>query len=229
MSEVLIGGSNTTMECARRSTKQPVRQNQTWEVDQPRWKTLLDVNDNKIIRKSINWKGNLQFENKETPSDEQFKEHFENLLNSSDEESKQSDAINNDDSGNMPYIIILDDAFSEIELNQAIRDLNKNKSYVGMCPALRNVLDVTWGLFILTILNAVFNRVYYPTACCYNKLIILFKSGRNKMCNNYRGISVMDTLAKLYDIVILSRIKLWWNIDKFQAGAQNIRGCVQPS
>ncbi len=30
----------------------------------------------------------------------------------------------------------------------------------------------------------------------------------------------MDTLAKLYDTMILNRLKLWWNIDKGQAGAQ---------
>ena len=47
------------------------------------------------------------------------------------------------------------------------------------------------------------------------------------MCNNYRGISVMDTLAKLYDTMILNRLQLWWNIDKCQAGAQKKRGCVE--
>ena len=37
----------------------------------------------------------------------------------------------------------------------------------------------------------------------------------------------MDTLAKLHDAMILNRLKLWWNIDKCQAGAQKGRGCVE--
>ena len=159
VSEVLMAGYNTIMECARRSTRRPARQDQTWEGDQPRWKRLLDGGDSKMIWKSINWKGNLQIENKEMPSDEQFKKHFENLLNPSDEQSTQSDETNNDDLEHLPYIPILDDAFSEIEFDQAIKDLNKNKSYIGMCPALLNILDVTWRLFILTIFNVVFNRI----------------------------------------------------------------------
>ena len=68
-----------------------------------------------MIWKSINWKGNLQIENKEMPSDEQFKEHFENLLNPSDEQSTQSDETNNDDLEHLPYTPLLDDAFSETD------------------------------------------------------------------------------------------------------------------
>ena len=117
--------------------------------------------------------------------------------------------------------------FLRLSLTKRSKTINKNKSYIGMCPALLNVLDVTWRLFILTIFNAVFNRMYYPTSWCYNKLVILFKSGGLMICNNYRGISVMDTLAKLYDTMILNRLQLWWNIDKCQAGAQKKRGCVE--
>lgn len=49
------------------------------------------------------------------------------------------------------------------------------------------------------------------------------------LCNNYRGISIMDTFAKLYDTLILNRLKLWCEISKCQAGAQKKRSCIEQS
>ena len=37
----------------------------------------------------------------------------------------------------------------------------------------------------------------------------------------------MDTLAKVYDKMILNRLTLWSSIDKCQAGAQKGRGCIE--
>ena len=37
----------------------------------------------------------------------------------------------------------------------------------------------------------------------------------------------MDTLAKIYDTLILNRLLLWFNIDKCQAGAQKGRSCLE--
>lgn len=31
-----------------------------WDQTHPRWKRLLDTNDTKLIRKPINWKGNIE-------------------------------------------------------------------------------------------------------------------------------------------------------------------------
>lgn len=128
---------------------------------------------------------------------------------------------------NLLYIPVLDDQFSLIELDQTIEDLNKNKSYSGICPMLINVFNVVWRLFLLNIFNVVFLQVCYPMLWCYSKLIVLFNSGNRMLCGNYRGISIMDTLAKLYEILILNRLKLWWSIDKCQAGAQKNRGCLE--
>ena len=46
-------------------------------------------------------------------------------------------------------------------------------------------------------------------------------------CDNYRGISIMDTLAKIYDTMIMNRLLLWFSIDKCQAGAQKGRSCLE--
>ena len=104
---------------------------------------------------------------------------------------------------------------------------NLSTSYSGLCPGIIKVLPVSWFLFILSMLNVVFLGVCYPMLWCFSKLVILFKSGDRLSCNNYRGISIMDTLAKMYDTMILNRLKLWYNIDKCQAGAQKQRGCVE--
>ena len=37
----------------------------------------------------------------------------------------------------------------------------------------------------------------------------------------------MNTLVKVYDTLLLNRLKLWYSIDKCQAGAQKHRGCVE--
>ena len=44
---------------------------------------------------------------------------------------------------------------------------------------------------------------------------------------NNRGITIMDTFAKIFDNMILNRLKLWCDIDNFQAGAQKGRGCTE--
>ena len=37
----------------------------------------------------------------------------------------------------------------------------------------------------------------------------------------------MDTLAKIYDTLILNRLLLWYNVDKCQAGGQKGRSCLE--
>ena len=63
---------------------------------------------------------------------------------------------------------------------------------------------------------------------CHSKLFVLFKGGRDRLdCGNYKGITIMNTFTKLYDMLLLKRLKLWANIDKCQTGAQQRRRCVE--
>ena len=73
----------------------------------------------------------------------------------------------------------------------------------------------------------IFLGLSYPAQWAYSKLVVLFKSGDRMDCGNYRGISIMDTLAKMYDKLLLNRLSLWSAIDKCQAGAQKSRGCIE--
>ena len=72
-----------------------------------------------------------------------------------------------------------------------------------------------------------FRNSYYPIAWCTNKLITIFKGGNHQDCNNYRGISIMETCAKLYDLLLNERLKRWARPSKEQAGAQEKRGCTE--
>ena len=153
-----------------------------------------------------------------------FKDHFEKLLSSNDETGVP---ITPSDLDSAPYIPLLDDPFTYSELENVIFSLNKNKSYSGICPGILKVFPISWILFLLTVFNIIFTQCFYPTKWCYNKLFVLFKGGNRLLCDNYRGISIMDSLAKVYDSLILNRLLLWINIDKCQAGAQKGRSCLE--
>ena len=51
--------------------------------------------------------------------------------------------------------------------------------------------------------------------------------GARQNCGNYRGLSIGDTLGKLYGKILSKRLNLWMCIEKCQAGSQAKRGCVE--
>ena len=122
---------------------------------------------------------------------------------------------------------VLDDPFIPSELETVTNSLNTGKSYSGICPGIMKILPISWFIFLITILNLVFSQSIYPLQWCYSKLVVLFKSGDKLSCDNYRGISIMDTLAKIYDALILNRLLLWLHIDECQAGGQKGRSCLE--
>ena len=59
------------------------------------------------------------------------------------------------------------------------------------------------------------------------KLSMLFKKGNSMLTGNYRGISVIDSICKLYDYIINNRLMSWYIPQREQAGGQAKRCCVE--
>merc|ERR1712237_161357 len=69
--------SAAAQECRLpRAARQP-----QWDAAQPRWERILATNDPKTIWRSVDWKGQPSSERENKPSDEEFKVHFDSLLN----------------------------------------------------------------------------------------------------------------------------------------------------
>ncbi len=67
----------------------------------------------------------------------------------------------------------------------------------------------------------------YPGAWCLAKVFTIFKKGVRSLSSNYRGISILSALCKLYYCVLNRRFTLWYRPDTEQTGAQEGRGCPE--
>ncbi len=88
-------------------------------------------------------------------------------------------------------------------------------------------LPVKWIIVLASLFNAAFTGGSYSSACSVAKMFKVFKSGSRKNVKNYRLITVMDSLAKLYDMVLVNRLSLCFTPFREQAGSQKGRGCVE--
>jgi hypothetical protein len=185
---------------------------------------LLTENDPKKIWKSINWDGSIEEVQEASPSDQDFKLHFEQLLNPA--ERGDEEAI---DVSELPYIPILDDPITESEVEEAAETCKETKSFIGMTPAIFKCMPAIWITFVTQMMNLIFcgNILSYPVKWAYSKLVVLFKKGVRLVCGNYRGLSIGDTLGKVYAKVLGNRLKLWMNVDSCQAGGTEKRGCIE--
>ena len=59
------------------------------------------------------------------------------------------------------------------------------------------------------------------------KMFTIFKRGSRKEPKNYRGITIINSMAKLYDLILCARLNLWFKPFREQAGAQKGRGCIE--
>ena len=188
------------------------------------WERLLLLNDSKSLWQAIDWKGKYNSQKTDSsPTDIAFKRHFESLLNGGCHLGTHEMVRSTQ---NSPYILILDNAFEPAELEDAVRKLKPNEGYIGIAPGLIKCLPIPWLMFILGIFNLLFQFCSYPVHWLISKLITIFKSVESLLCGNYRGISIPNTLAKLY-IMLYERLIKWCKFDKCQAGGQAGRGCME--
>ena len=157
-------------------------------------------------------------------SEEEFREHVENLLNPPSDNDDQLDLSN--------YHVSVPILDKKIEIKEVVdvqeKQVKPNKSCGpdGNSPGVFKLLPSAWILFICMLYNVVF-ATSYQIAWSVAKLIMLFKKGARLDCNNYRGISIINAIAKIYDYVLNNRLLLWYNVCREQAGAQSQRGCIE--
>ena len=127
LDSALSAGLNIINEGAKSAKKDDTTNGvSTWDQSQPRWKYLLEKNDASTIWKAINWKGKVSENNIVQPEDRQFKVHFEDLLNTDQRNSEDTDLTDS------PYIPVLDNPFNLIEMNSVKRFKDGEKLYGNM-------------------------------------------------------------------------------------------------
>ena len=80
---------------------------------------------------------------------------------------------------------------------------------------------------LATFLNNLFLSYSYTENWSIAKLVTVFKRGDRKLAGNYRGINIINSIAKLYDMILCSRLQQWFIPHREQAGAQPKRGCLE--
>ena len=191
------------------------------------WDRLLQDPDDTRVWKAINWKGQLTFNGlyNETPSDNEFKSFYDTHITNQSQES-QSDMMNDINAVNVP---ILDSQIDPSEVIEQINVMKSDKScgLDGIPPGVYKLLTPEWIILITTLFNLIFTSSCYPISWSKAKLFMLFKRGNRKDPNNYRGISVINSIAKLFDMILCSRLEAWFKPFREQAGAQKGRGCIE--
>jgi len=158
-----------------------------------RWWMVLQSHDPRQIWSAINWKGTFDTPNDVTsmPSDLEFCQHYSRLLSSGHDGTFEFEP------NYFKYVPILDDDFSPSEVEEAIKTLKSNKSagLDGVPPGTLKWLSDDWIIAITYLFNRVFSDCY-PDCWAKARLVNIFKKGNRLVCGNYRGISILQALAK---------------------------------
>ena len=161
-----------------------------------------------------------------------WKTHFENLYTPKDNEeydknhydmvtAKVAELNAKDDTGEF-----LQNLFTEKEIKDAIGQLHKRKAcgYDGITT--EHLLY--GGDCVVQILTLIYNGMlrleYIPVNLRRGIQIPLFK-GKGTCCldpNNYRGISLLTNLNKVYEVLIWGRIKGWWEEHRVISALQGV-------
>ena len=194
-----------------------------------RWDRLLQDPDDSRVWKALDWRGqfidrNSNY-NQEFPSDVEFKDLYESQLN----QHVNANQIYNTNDDYMINIPLLDDYITSAEVTNQINNMKADKSCGpdGIPPGIYKLLTLDWIILLTSLFNLIFANALYPLSWSYAKLFMLFKRGNRKDPNNYRGISIINSIAKLLDMVICNRLEQWFKPYREQAGAQRGRGCSE--
>ena len=157
-----------------------------------------------------------------------WQEYFASLLNNRNANIDPA----NKPKPSRPLTSIKTTLFTKSEIDQAIKEFSRKKS-PGPDYALTSDVLKDGGQSIREILLSICNIVYKecqaPSQWTSSLIIPLPKKGNLQLMTNWRGICLMSLAAKLYNRMILNRIRSPIDaiLRKNQAGFRTGRSCIQ--
>lgn len=127
---------------------------------------------------------------------------------------------------------LLHTALTTVEVLEAIRRLARRKA-VGLDGIPGEVIKKSDKLAnsLVKIFNDIWCTGKYPVGWNKSFIVPIYKKGDKKDSNNYRPITVMNALAKLYSIILTNRITKIVHkynlIKEEQAGFMQHKNCIQ--
>ncbi len=170
-------------------------------------KNLLDKrNDSKQFWKEVR-SVNRVAQQRPDISELEWTNHFKSALGT-ELTSAQPVVIDEEDP---PSVDVLDSPITEEEIMRAVEHLKTSKA-PGTDGILAEMIKTSLPQ-ILPFLVALFNRIFdigeYPTAWTGAIIIPIHKSGNKNDPDNYRGVSLLSILGKVFAHILNKRLS-WW-------------------
>lgn len=107
-------------------------------------------------------------------------------------------------------IPVLDEVITPYEVKHQMKLLHPDKACGpdGLAPGILKLLPAQWILLLTNIFNSIIFSEEYPLLWINARLCTIFKKGDRGNARNCRGISIINCMAKLYDMILYSRLKL---------------------
>ena len=154
-------------------------------------------------------------------SPEEWTAYFSNLLNKPSNrdvtfEARIDESISNHDQGNCVLCQTNDpvDLNSEIiteEVINAIKDMPSKKApgLDGLCIELfKHSTDIAVPM-LLALFNRILSTGQFPASWSHALLLPLHKKGSYSDPNNYRGISLLSVVSKIFTKILCTRLTAW--------------------
>ena len=107
----------------------------------------------------------------------------------------------------------LDKTLSKIEIVEAINDLKNGKipgidqisaELLKRCATNKSFIELLYILF-----NKLYDDGIFPSSWAEGVIIPIFKKGERNDTNNYRGITLLSILGKVFTIILNKRLTKW--------------------
>jgi hypothetical protein len=172
--------------------------------------TDLSRTDPKKFWKRVNgYRQSKQYKHADIDAN-QFRDYFSEMLN----DPVRMYTMSNDFSYNneaQVNIECLDKPFEENEILKIISSLGKNKA-AGIDKVV-NEFFIDAKLFITPFLVKIFNKIYesgkYPSSWTRGIIVPIHKKGDKSEPANYRGITLINSIAKIFSLTLRNRLNIW--------------------
>ena len=193
---------------------------QLYTDNNTKWKNILNSNDPKALWNNISY-NEPNSDNITYPSAKEIGTHFKNKSTLNDTRFLRNNAVNT-------YVPVLDNPITQSELSEATNQLKEDKSTSdGWNPKMISSIPGVLFPIFLNLFNTHFFSTFFPVRWCLSVIIAIFKNkGSQSSPQNYRPISLVTMLSKLFDFILLNRFRKWFIPHDCQTAYQNGKSCA---